>query len=128
MSVVTGSSPTLQPETADTFTIGAVFSPAFLHGLRMSVDYFDIDISGAISGYSPQVILDNCASEISGSGAGFFCSFVQRTGTGAATVINRIDAQLLNIAGFQSRGVDFEVSYGFGLLGVMQPPASSVPT
>lgn len=117
MSVVTGSSPTLQPETADTFTIGAVFSPAFLPGLRMSVDYFDIDISGAISGYSPQVILDNCASEISGSGAGFFCSFVQRTGTGAATVINRIDAQLLNIAGFQSRGVDFEVSYGFGLLG-----------
>lgn len=117
MSVVTGSSPTLQPETADTFTIGAVFSPAFMPGLRMSVDYFDIDISGAISGYSPQVILDNCFSEISSSGPGFFCGFVQRTGTGAGTVINRVDAQLLNIAGFESRGVDFEVSYRFDLLG-----------
>lgn len=117
ISVVTGSSPTLQPETADTFTVGAVFSPSFVPGLRMSVDYFDIDISGAISGYSPQVILDNCFSEISGSGPGFFCGFVQRTGTGAGTTISRVDAQLLNIAGFQSRGVDFEVSYGFGLLG-----------
>lgn len=117
MSVVTGSSPTLQPETADTFTVGAVFSPSVMPGLRMSVDYFDIDISGAISGYSPQLILDNCLSEINGGGAGFFCSFVTRTGTGAGTVINRIDAQLLNIAGFQSRGIDFEVSYQFGFLG-----------
>lgn len=117
MSVVTGSSPTLEPEEADTFTIGAVISPSFIPGLRLSVDYFDIDISGAISGYSPQVILDNCFNETSAGTPGFFCSFVQTTGTGAGTVINRVDAQLLNIAGFQSRGVDFELSYQFDFLG-----------
>lgn len=117
ISVVTGSSATLEPEKADTFTIGAVVSPSFMPGLRLSVDYFDIDISGAISGYAPQVILDNCFNETSGGAPGFFCSFVHSTGTGAGTIIDSVDALLLNIAGFQSRGVDFELSYQFDFLG-----------
>ena len=108
INVVNRSSPTLQPEEADTFTVGAVYSPSFFRGLRMSVDYYDIDIQGAIAAYGPQVILDNCAG-----GQSFFCAFVDRSGN----TVNRIDAQLLNIAGYTARGIDFEAGYDFDLLG-----------
>lgn len=118
MSVVNRSSPSLKPEEADTLTLGAVLSPNAIPGLRLSLDYFDIKIDGSIAAYSPQLILDNCASEASGGGAGgFFCSFVDRSGTGASTVINTVNAQLLNIAGYEARGFDFEAAYSFDFLG-----------
>lgn len=117
MNVVSGGNVALMPEEADTLTVGAVYSPPFIEGLRLSIDYFDIDIADAISAYGPQNVLDNCAAEVGAGAAGFFCGFVTRTGTGAATVINSIGTPLLNIAGFQARGYDFEAAYRFDLAG-----------
>jgi iron complex outermembrane recepter protein len=117
MNVVSGGNPALDPEVADTLTIGAVFSPEVVPGLRLSVDYFDIDIADAISAYAAQNVLDNCQAEIVAGAAGFFCGFVTRTGTGAATVINSIATPLLNLSGFRARGFDFEMGYGFDLWG-----------
>lgn len=115
--VVNRSSPTLKPEEADTLTFGMIYSPSFVQGLRLSADYFDIEINGSIAAYNPQLILDNCASEVAGGAAGFFCGFLDRTGTGAATVVNTLSAQLLNIAGYQNRGIDFEAAYKFDFAG-----------
>lgn len=115
INVIAKSSPNLEPEKADTTTIGLVYAPSFLDGLRFSVDYYDIEIAGAIAGYSPQLILDNCSSEVAGGAGGFFCGFVDRSGTGAATTINSVSVQLLNIASLKTRGVDFEASYRFGI-------------
>jgi outer membrane receptor protein involved in Fe transport len=117
MNVVSGGNATLTPEEADTLTLGAVFSPSIVPGLRLSLDYFDIDIADAISSYAAQNVLDSCAAEINAGGAGFFCGFVTRTGTGPATVINAIGTPLLNIAGFRAKGYDFEVGYRFDLAG-----------
>lgn len=118
MTVVNQSSPSLKPEEADTLTIGAVYSPAFLPGLRLSLDYFDISIDGSIAAYSPQLILDNCANERSGAGGGgFFCSFLDTTGAGSQTTVATVRAQLLNIAGYEARGFDFEAGYRFEFLG-----------
>jgi len=117
MSVVSGGNVALTPEVADTLTVGAVYSPRFIEGLRLSVDYFDIDIAEAISAYGAQNVLDNCAAEVGAGAAGFFCGFVSRSGSGATTVINSIGTPLLNIAGFQARGYDFEAAYRFDLAG-----------
>lgn len=114
-SVVSGGNAALVPEEADTLTIGAVYSPDFVPGLRLSLDYFDIDIADAISSYAAQNVLDSCLAEINAGGAGFFCSFVNRTGTGPTTIINSIATPLLNIAGFRARGFDFEAGYQFDL-------------
>lgn len=108
-----GGNPDLRPEKADTLTAGVVVSPTFIPGLRLSVDYWDIDISDAISSYNSQTVLDNCANEVNGGGAGFFCSFVDRTGNN----VDEVRAPLLNIAGFRARGIDFEASYRFNLGG-----------
>ena len=117
MSVVSGGNQALMPEEADTLTVGAVFSPRFVPGLRLSVDYFDIKIADAISSYAAQNVLDNCLAETTAGSPGFFCGFVNRTGTGGNTVVNSIGTPLLNLAGFEARGYDFEVGYRFDLAG-----------
>lgn len=101
-------SPSLAPEKADTLTLGAVFTPTFLPGFTASVDYYDIDLKGAISSFAAQTILDNCFAE---TGTPYFCTFVNRTGTGNATQVNAVAVQLLNIAGIRTRGIDFAASY-----------------
>lgn len=104
-------SPDLQPEKADTWTVGAVFTPGFIPRLTLSVDYYDIDIKGAIASFSPQAILDNCFAELNAGSPPYFCTFVNRTGTGSSTVINSVSVQLLNIASIATRGVDLSASY-----------------
>src|SRR5207248_2071645 len=44
--------PNLQPEMADTTGIGVVLRPSFLSGFAASVDYYHIDIGGAIKSLS----------------------------------------------------------------------------
>lgn len=112
--IISQSSTALQPEKADTKTLGLVLEPAFLPGFQASIDYFDIKVGGAISAYNAQLILDNC---FAAGGTGFFCDFVSRSGTGTATVINSVTLQLVNLASVKTRGVDFEASYRFNALG-----------
>lgn len=106
-------SPSLQPERADTWTAGAVLTPRFLPRFSLSADFYDIKIKGAISSYAAQTVLDNCFAEANSGATPFFCNFVSRSGTGAATTINSVSVQLLNLASLQTRGVDFEASYRF---------------
>ncbi|QNA85521.1 TonB-dependent receptor [Sphingomonas sp. So64.6b] len=106
-------SPSLQPERADTWTAGAVLTPRFIPRFSLSIDYYDINLKGAISSYAPQTILDNCFAETNGGATPFFCTFVNRSGTGSTTVVNSVAVQLLNIASIHERGLDFEASYRF---------------
>ncbi|MET0309522.1 MAG: TonB-dependent receptor [Sphingomonas sp.] len=105
------ASPSLQPEKADTWTGGVVFQPHFVRGLNISVDYFNINIKGAISSYGAQTLIDNCYAETQRGAPGFFCGFLTTSGTGAATSIDAVSVQLLNIASLKASGVDFDASY-----------------
>lgn len=61
-NVLTGGNPSLSPEEADTLTLGFVFEPSFAPGLALSVDYYQIDISKAISSPSVSDVMDQCYS------------------------------------------------------------------
>ena len=97
----TGGYPGLKPETADTYTIGTVFS---FDKLRFSVDWFKIDLQDAIT-QSPgnQPLVDQCFR--SGGGA---CDRVTGHGTGD---IIAIDSSAINLAGFLTQGWDYEINY-----------------
>ncbi|WP_312219984.1 TonB-dependent receptor domain-containing protein [Brevundimonas sp.] len=56
----TGGNPNLGPEEADTWTIGAVWQPAFVPSLRLSLDYYDIKIDKTINSPSLADIMDDC--------------------------------------------------------------------
>lgn len=100
-----GGNENLKPETANTFTVGAVFSPKWsaLEGLRLSVDYYDIDLKDAISSLGAQVILTRCAA-----GVTEICQLVVRGSNG---IVQQIFNRNLNLNQVTTRGVDFEASY-----------------
>ncbi|MEY4966273.1 MAG: hypothetical protein RL274_1856 [Pseudomonadota bacterium] len=124
-NVITGAvgNPLLQPETANTSTVGAVFTPyslfnGFAPGLEFSVDYYQINISKAISTLSAQQELNFCAN-----GSAQQCSFITRNPTGT---LSRISLPFFNAAARQTKGLDFEVSYSTPLSGVMPDLDGSV--
>ena len=55
-----GGNPELQPEEADTFTFGVVYSPSAIDGLTLTLDYFNIQIEQGISNLTPEFILTEC--------------------------------------------------------------------
>ena len=112
-TVIFEPSSTLAPEKANTLTVGAVVSPPFLPGFSASVDFYDIKIDGAIASFPAQSIIDNCYAETQTGTQGTFCAMTSLSGTGAATEINSVSVQLLNLASLETRGVDFEMLYRF---------------
>jgi outer membrane receptor protein involved in Fe transport len=103
-SITTGN-PLLVPEEADTTGVGVVFSPSFLPGFMMSIDYYHIEIEGAIASLGAQTVADRCE-------AGFteLCQYVIRGANGRiTTVINKPQ----NILGQEAAGYDVEMSYRF---------------
>jgi iron complex outermembrane receptor protein len=48
MPATAGGNPNLELEKGNTFTIGAVFKPHWLPRFRLSLDYYDIKVTGAI--------------------------------------------------------------------------------
>ncbi len=60
-AVIAGGNPNLDPETADTFTYGIVFTPlGVLEGLQISVDVWDISVDNLIGRASSDGQLDAC--------------------------------------------------------------------
>ncbi|VAW05434.1 TonB-dependent receptor [hydrothermal vent metagenome] len=110
--------PDLNQEKANTWTIGAVYTPNFVPGLNITVDYFDIEITDAISSFTAQTTADQCVRQPDFPNNPF-CSLIQRdTTTG---LVLRIDALAINAAIRTTRGVDFALDYstelGEGMIG-----------
>lgn len=95
--------PDLRPEEADTFTIGGSYTPDWLSGFSMSVDYFDIKIEDAIAGLSSQNILDNCFD-----GQSEYCQYVTRNNEGLITQISNLP---FNFQAERMAGMDMEFAY-----------------
>ena len=103
IQVITQGNRNLAPEKADTTTIGVAYSPSWVSGLRMSVDWYNIDIAGAINTLSPQVVVNLCAA-----GNSALCSAVTRSANGDITAVT---SQQFNVARLETTGIDFEVAY-----------------
>jgi iron complex outermembrane receptor protein len=103
----TRGNPGLLPEKADSLTLGAVLNPRFLPGLSASVDYYDINIKGALSQTTSQATLDACF--VGDQGA---CSRITRDASGA---IQQITLLQINLNSRRVKGIDFDVSYNTSL-------------
>ena len=109
---VTGGNPDLEEETAVTYTFGATMEPRWIPGLRMSVDYWNVDIQNGIGVSPEQEILDLCVESSTGV-ANQFCSQVTRDPT--TFEITSIRQVGLNFSAIEAEGVDFEAVYNFSL-------------
>lgn len=113
---ISGGNPSLKPEKADTLTFGAVFSPTFLRGFSISVDYYKLKIDDAIGTLTLGQIVNNCRLDA----AAPECALITRPSPTAFPTQVRIAPA--NIAFLETKGVDIDMSYrtelGEGVLGL----------
>jgi outer membrane receptor protein involved in Fe transport len=114
---VGGGNPALQEETADTYSVGAVWRPkidnGLLRNLSISVDYYKIDLRDAIGSITAPLVLARCFNASSAtnptySQTNIFCGLIERTAEGN---IAQIRAQSLNLAGYRTSGIDVQVDW-----------------
>lgn len=101
-----GGNPNLVPETSDTITFGFVATPTGIPGLTLTVDYYDIDVDGAISTIPVQNVLTDCYS----GAIPAYCSLINRSASG---LIDNIELTNANVAFLGAKGVDFQIDYAF---------------
>jgi outer membrane receptor protein involved in Fe transport len=110
--------PSVKPEIANTFTFGAVWSQEFGRlNVRTSVDWYDIQVTQAISTLPLQTIINNCYNLDGGnptySANNFYCGLTGRN-PADGTISNALLADE-NVGGFRTKGVDLEVDLRYPL-------------
>ncbi len=112
-----GGNPDLDPEEADTFSVGLVWTPEFASGLSLSVDYYDIEIVNGIATPSADFILNECLD-----GNLSQCDRVNRHATRGDLWIGsdvnssgHVVATMDNLAVEAVQGLDIVVDYTMGI-------------
>jgi iron complex outermembrane recepter protein len=111
-----GGNPNLEPEEADTFTIGLVAQP--IDGLTLAVDYWQIEMEDRIGSIGAETVLRFCGL----TGDPFLCEKVNRNpSTGDLWVgsdpaaAGHVENLTDNFGEFTFRGIDVNASYSMGL-------------
>lgn len=119
LEILSGGNPNLSEETSTSWTLGAVFTPRWVRGLSITVDYYDIFVSETITAPSATAIVNACYD-----GPDFannpFCDLFERFPAGVVGDTPQLGAfyikpglqqTQLNYAGLAARGVDVELAY-----------------
>ncbi len=100
-----GSNPNLIPETSESKTLGVVWSPGFVEGLNVSLDWWNIHIDDLIVADSPTQILNDCYIQADPAR----CTLFTRDAT--LGYVNQLGFTSIN-AGFRdAEGWDMDLSY-----------------
>jgi outer membrane receptor protein involved in Fe transport len=102
---IQGGNPALQPETAKTYTVGAVWAPT--PATLATVDYWNYNVDQVIQNINPSSILAFCVNQ------GILCQFVVRGPNGNLWVPNSgyISALNTNIGSIKTSGMDFSFNW-----------------
>lgn len=109
-----GGNDMIQPEKSTTTSFGIVYTPDIIKGLDITVDYYDIEITDAISQIQPIAALTSCYIDNPVAGNPL-CGAVLRdpsTGLISQTLVNDFNLAVLSQSGF-----DVGVRYALGDLG-----------
>lgn len=115
----------LKQETADTLTVGAVFTPRYVPGFSLAVDYFSIKIEDAIGAITDATTLDFCYSDPGGFGANPACDLITRDPTTGQLM--EVVQTSLNLNSLETEGVDIAATYSFDPADTELPGLRSVP-
>jgi len=99
-----GGNADLKPETSHSKTLGLVYSPSYLHGLDLSLDWYQINIRNTITTLTATDILDQCYRYNNDA----YCGLLTRDANGAITSLNEV---IRNIGSVKTEGYDFSAKY-----------------
>ena len=107
ISVDTGGNPDLEPETSNTWSAGFTWDTPVdgwdsVDGFLVEMNYYDIEVDGAIQAPDAQDLLDGCIDTLQD----IFCDPVNRNPSGTITSIGGV---LQNIAGIETSGIDLNL-------------------
>jgi iron complex outermembrane receptor protein len=108
-----GGNPGLQPENGENLTVGLVYSPQFVEGLDVSLDWWRIELENVQAAVAANTVLQRCynpAAALYDPAA--FCGNVTRIAGGQ---IAQIRTGSFNAALSEIEGIDLGVSYRFEL-------------
>jgi len=114
--------PNLVPEVSRTYTMGAVWTPAGVPGLSLSLDYYRLHLANAIGQVGPgSTIQALCEAS---NGTSIYCNNYQRplpfSDHSAANQVTRIYTFNVNTASTSTEGWDFEANYGWAMADIVQ--------
>jgi outer membrane receptor protein involved in Fe transport len=105
-----GGNPNIKPEEAESLTIGFVFTPGFVDGLAATVDYYEIEVTDAVSQIQPISALTNCYIDNPVADNPLCGAVLRDPATG---LISQALVNDFNLARLEQKGFDIGVRYGF---------------
>jgi outer membrane receptor protein involved in Fe transport len=99
-----GGNPTLEPETAKTYTLGGVLQ---LPNLSATLDYWHYDVENTVGIVQPQQALNNCIN------TGVNCDLIHRGPNGNLWLPNQgyVSGLNQNLGSFKTDGIDISINY-----------------
>ncbi|MGZ8361272.1 MAG: TonB-dependent receptor domain-containing protein [Allosphingosinicella sp.] len=110
LSVLTGGNPDLEPESSESWGVGAVWRPSFLPRLSLEANYYNVKVDGAIQAIDAGTLLGRCANTLDD----LSCNAITRTASGQ---VSQIQGFLQNIASIETDGLDITVNFRTGETG-----------
>ncbi|MFX3657879.1 MAG: TonB-dependent receptor domain-containing protein [bacterium] len=110
LKISAGGNENLDAETSESFSVGFVWQPEFAP-LRVSVDWYDVEVEDAIGTPDPVTVIQNCYNSPGGSLSAPECSRIGR-GTSAGDV-TRFELLNENLDTIKTSGIDLDASYTF---------------
>ena len=121
-----GGNPNLNPETAKTWTVGAVIRPSFLPGFDATIDYYNIKVREAITTPTSGDLISACYDTLNAASAA--CTVIGRnpaTGSlsGDPSTTSGLFGVLSNLGKIETDGVDLIANYRRSLGTLIGSPA-----
>lgn len=117
VNVTSGGNPNLGVEEASTYTVGFLFQPNFIPGFSLSADYYNIEVTDAITSPSVGDVIGACFNNITPASASSpACTGIRRdpvTGelSGSADTTPGVPLVLSNLGTINTSGVDLSMNY-----------------
>ncbi|MGF1456799.1 MAG: TonB-dependent receptor domain-containing protein [Alphaproteobacteria bacterium] len=108
----TGGNPDLVPERARSWTVGGVFTPIWVPGLAITVDYFQIDIEDRIENFDLDALFETCYDSTAFPNVDACNAFVRDPET--FQVIDATES-FLNAASSNFKGINMALQYTFDI-------------
>jgi len=111
VDTLSGGNPNLTPEESESRTIGIVWEPTFVENLSVTLDWYDIEITDAITAVEAQDIVDNCVDATGGPDSGF-CSQVDRNENFDVELVR---SGFINASAINTSGLEMQIRYSTDL-------------
>jgi outer membrane receptor protein involved in Fe transport len=99
----------LKPEKGTSYDYGIVYSPDFVPGLSLNVDFWKVKLKDLIQDISAQTVVDLCYNDNSSP----YCSYIHRYPSTSVSAgnIDYIETPVINIGKLDTQGIDFGGNY-----------------